>query len=344
MGSDLFTALREQGSNIRRGGGEIAVGPPEDFIIIGRDFTAEKLSALYPDESAAHERARRIIAGIRDRTRTANDPPASFIASLRNGQEEPGKVANLGPDKRGKVRIVVVVGRQRNMGLRVWNRDNPARRWDFSGLVAPLKHNSKAGIDAELDAILSNAASNVFVAMPESGRADHAAMLAAKEMAHADIATAIGARDADHVRMLLDLAECCEAVHESVDSGRVPLSACADLKKHSHEEQARRVARRQAGPSRAAKNGAAQARAKSLPAHVIAKVESEIRGEPITIPSGIGVHGMLRACFALARGDYAPALAIPDLRAALLRAGYDEEKGRLPTGPNRRGKDKGAET
>lgn len=75
-------------------------------------------------------------------------------------------------------------------------------------------------------------------------------------------------------------------------------------------------------------------RAKTLPAHVLARVEAEL---PIDDGAPAVRHEaeVIRGALALARGDYRAAMGVSVLRAALLRAGYDEQTGRLPTGPRK---------
>lgn len=284
MGSEVFVTLKSQGRKLSRGGAETIVGAPEEFTIIGSDISAEKLSALYPDESKAHERARAIIRGVVDRTRTKGPPPDWFVASLSGGVTQFPTVANLGPDRKGRIWFPMVIGRQRNGGLREWNRRNPGNAHELTCVIAPLKHNDKAGIDAELDALEANAESNVFVAMPDSGKADHAARLKSKGKADADIAGRIGARDAEHVKQLLALAECCEKVQAEVDAGHVLLADALVLCKLTPEEQARRVARKQAGNGKAAKDASAPPRAKTKPAAVLASWEATVRASVEGLP------------------------------------------------------------
>ncbi len=312
MGSEVFVALKAQGRNLTRGGAETIVGPPDEFTIIGVDITVEKLSALYPDESKAHVRARAIIRGTVDRTRTKGPPPDWYVATFVNGVEENPSCANLGPDKKGRIWFPIVKGRQRTMGLREWNKRNPKATHDLTCFLAPLKHNDAAGIDAELDALEANTVSNAFVAMPDSGKADHAARLKAKGRSVAQIVGLVGARNAEHVGHLLALAECCEKVQAEVDGGRVLIAECLVLCKLKPEEQERRVARKTAGNGKAAKDGAAPARAKTKPAPVLASWEAEVRnaidGDP-SDPSAI----MLRAYadgLAAAQGKAPPPWAV----------------------------------
>lgn len=277
MGSEVFVTLKSQGRKLSRGGAETIVGPPEEFTVIGADITAEKLSALYPDESKAHARARAIIRGVVDRTRTKGPPPDWYVATFVGGVEEPPSAANLGPDKKGRIWFPIVKGRQRTMGLREWNRKNPKEAHDLTCFLAPLKHNDAAGIDAELDALESNTVSNAFVAMPDSGKADHAARLKAKGRSVAEIVGRVGARDAAHVAQLLALAECCEKVQNEVDAGHVLLADALVLCKLTPVEQVRRVARKQAGNGKAAKDASAPPRAKTKPAPVLASWEATVR-------------------------------------------------------------------
>lgn len=266
MGSALFKTLEEQGQEIERGGGETMVAYPEAFAIVGLDISAEDLLALYPDEGKQHTRARAIILGIRDKTRVRKPPDRAFVATFRKGTEEPITLANLGPDHTGHVWIVVAKGRNRTMAQRAWNEANPRATWKILGFLKPFIHNDAAGIDAELEALESNAVSNVFVAEVPSTKADRAVMLAAKNRSNSDIAISIGVRGAQEVIYLLTLAECHDDVKTAVDDGLLTLVQAGDLAKHPHEEQARRVARLRAGPSRAAKNEAAAPREKARPA------------------------------------------------------------------------------
>lgn len=289
MGSELFTALKLQKQDIERGGGESMVAPPEAFAIIGVDTTAENLTALYPEEdSKAHARARAIIAGIRDKTRTAKPPPAAFVATLRCGVRQAITLANLGPDRKGRIWIVVALGRQRTLGLRLWNAANPEQTHRLRGMLEPFAHNAKAGVDAELEALEANAASNVFVAMPESGKADHATMLAAKGKPIADIAITIGARDAEHVGLLLELAKCEPCVQDAIDSGKVAIGMAAIYSALAPEEQDRRLKRATAKGGKKGKSEAAPARAKTRPAPILASIERTVRASlatPIVDPS-----------------------------------------------------------
>jgi hypothetical protein len=285
MGSELFQTLKDQKRKIGRGGAETLVGPPEEFIVIGVDVDADALCKKYPnpDTSKAHARAQAIIRGVVDRTRTKGPPPDWFVQSLAGGVRQFPTVANLGPDSKGRIWIVHVVGRQRNTGLRIWNKKHPDDTHDLTCVLAPLKHNDKAGIDAELDALEANAESNVFVAMAPSSLGDHAARLKAKGKSDAYIAGRIGARDAEHVRQLVALSECCEAVQQEVDAGRVALAACVALSKLAPEEQERRVKRTAAasanggGRAQAARDAVAPPRRRSVNAKVLEGTEQKAR-------------------------------------------------------------------
>src|SRR5262249_32354472 len=112
---------------------------------------------------------------------------------------------------------------------------------------------------------------NVFVPMKTSEMADHAFMLAQKGLAPANVAIKIGAHDAAHVEQLLALAECCPAVAEEVDAGRLALSECAALAKCPPDEQERRVKRKVAAPKGANGKGAAAARDEAAPARLKSK-------------------------------------------------------------------------
>lgn len=276
MGSELFTTLKEQGRPIKRGGGESAEAFPEEFTVVGVDISAEALCALYPDKGKMHARARAIVLGVRDKTRTAKAPTPAFVSTLRRGVRQTISLANLGPDTNGRIWIVVVIGRKRTLGLRIWNEANPEKRHEIKGMLEPLVHNSKAGIDAELEALEANAESNVFEAMEESSKADHALMLSAKGRAPEDIVITIGARNVEHVGLLLLLAECCDEVKEAVDAGRIGIAEVADLAKHKHDVQRQRILRRLAGPNRANKDAASPPRPKARSAKTLEAMEAEV--------------------------------------------------------------------
>lgn len=269
MSSGQFEGLEELG--IQRGGGaEPCHGPPEAFSIIGLDVSAEKLVSLYPETKGkigeAHLRAVALIKGVRDRTRTTNPPPPEFVAAVgAAGIVQRILVANLGPDKKGKPWVITVAGRQRNWATRLHNEK--AVPSDVREVIAELRgFPNRAGIDAELTALETNAASNVFVAMSQSQMADHAVMLREKGISPANIAIRVGAKNADHVGLLFALAECGPEVQAVVDADKIPLAECPTLAKLGSEEQARRVLRKTAGPTKKEKDAAAPPRPKSMPA------------------------------------------------------------------------------
>lgn len=269
MGSSQFEGLEKIG--IQRGGGaEPCHGPPGAFTVIGLDISAERLISLYPETNGklgeAHMRAVALIRGVRDRTRTSKPPPPEFVAAVgAAGVVQRILVANLGPDKKGKPWVITVAGRQRNWATRLHNeKADPA---DVREVIAELRgFPNRAGIDAELAALETNAASNVFVAMSQSQMADHAVMLREKGIAPANIAIRVGAKNASHVALLFALAECGPEVQAAADADEIALAECVALAKLDLEEQARRVLRKKAGPTKKEKDAAAPPRPKTPPA------------------------------------------------------------------------------
>lgn len=280
MASSQFDGLDVIG--IQRGGGaEPCHGPPESFTIIGLDITAEKLIALYPEKDGkvgeAHERARKIIRGVRDRTRAEDiDPPPEFVASIgAEGIVQRIVCANLGKDRKGHPWVVTVAGRKRNVGARKWNKGHPS---DAKEMLAEMRgFANKSGIDAELSALDINSASNIFVAMRPSQMADHAAMHAESGRPPATIALKIGAKDADHVALLLALAKCEPCVGAAVDADKLPLALAPTYATLTPEEQQRRAKRVMGGSGKAAKDSAAPPRAKTKAAPVLASYRAAIK-------------------------------------------------------------------
>lgn len=278
MSSQQVDQLKDVG--FRRAGEEGISAPPEAYTIVGLDVSAEKLTALYPAtsgrEGAAHGRARAIIKGVRDHTRVVDAPPPAFVASLSIGVQEPVAVANLGPDKNGKVWVLVCRGRQRTMGLRALNKTLPPQsRLELPGRIKAFPNTKD--IDAELTALEANAASNVFVAMRPSQSAAHATALAERGLAPANIAIRVGARDAEHVDLLLMLAKCVPEVQAAVDRDEIALAKVKTLHKLDPDEQVRRVTRQAAGANRNAQNAAAAPRAKTRPARVLVSLADTFR-------------------------------------------------------------------
>jgi hypothetical protein len=283
MSSSQFDGLEALG--IKRGGGaEPCCGPPEAFTILGLDITPERLAERYPDTSgklaAAHERARKLIRGVRDRTRSdANDPPPDgFVAAVgAAGIVQRIIIANLGPDKKGKSWALIVAGRQRDWGARIWNKKaGPTEQIEMLAELRGFKNS--ATIDAELTTLDLNSASNVFVAMRPSQMADHAAMHSEAGRSDATIALRIGARDAEHVRLLLSLSKCSPEVQRQVDDNVLPLADCVNLALQAPEEQDRRVIRKTTGrgkngkAAREAKDAAAPPRVHAVPAKILGAV------------------------------------------------------------------------
>jgi hypothetical protein len=64
--------------------------------------------------------------------------------------------------------------------------------------------------------------------------------------------------------MLIALAECAAEVRDAVDAGSLALKDAAAMAKHAPEEQARRAARKTAGPSKVKRDCAAPPRPKAL--------------------------------------------------------------------------------
>jgi hypothetical protein len=317
---------------VRGGGGEFCHGDPRAFTILGLDIEAEKLVALYSETEGhlgdMHRRAVAIIKGVCDRTRTVEPPPAEFIRSLGEGVEDAIIVANLGPDKKGKDWVVVVAGRQRTWGLRLWNEKVPAvERLEIPAEIRAFRN--RAGIDAELTALSTNATSNVFVAMRPSQLADHAIMLREKKLTPGNIAIKIGAKDADHVALLCALGDCAPGVQRAVDAMRLPLSACAHLVKLPIGEQERRVARQLAGKSPSAKNKAAPVRAKTRSHKELAQVEGDARRASKNAGSETTAAQLLgfAAGLAFSQGKEPPPWARPLLKAAAKEAAAEEAGG-----------------
>lgn len=289
MSSTQFEGLKDALGIERGGGAEPCHGPPEAFTIVGLDKTAEQLLALYPETAGkigeAHERARKLINGVRDRTRADDiEPPPEFVASIgAEGIVQRIVCANLGPDKKGKPWVLTVAGRKRNCGARRWNKAHPA---DAVEMLAEMRgFTNKSGLDAELAALDINSASNIFVAMRPSQMADHAAMHNEAKRPLGVIALKIGAKSPEHVTLLLALAKCEKCFQDAVDADKMALSLAPTYAALTPEEQVRRVGRVLAGKGNAAKNEAAPARAKTRPAPVLASIERTVRA---SIPDNIG--------------------------------------------------------
>lgn len=326
MGSSQFEGLDAIGI-LRGGGAEPCHGPPEAFTIVGLDISAEKLIALYSETKGkpgeAHERARKLIMGARDMTRADDiDPPPEFVASIgAEGIAQRIVCANLGPDRKGKPWVVTIAGRKRNVGARKWNGAHPA---DAVEMLAELKgFKNTATIDAELAALDLNSASNIFVGMRPSQMADHAAMHTAKGRPPAIVALKIGARDAEHVALLLALAECAPEVKASVDANVTPLADCRTLSTLPADEQARRIARKTA-PSRKAADAAApprpRARAASLARSVADALVVTSHGRPVGTIEGVSDHAAALAAWFAGRDDALD--GHPKLKKAVESAGW----------------------
>lgn len=257
MGSERYARLGIGRSQ------EGALDYPTKYTVIGVDTDAAVLIKRYAGTKNA-QYAADIIGAVVQKYRTAKPPPRYFVNSLTGGVNEPVVLCDLGPDAKGKSWAVVVDGRQRVLGLRIVNEENVAARPALPRLMLAGVFRAFAHKGAGLAAAMVKAVSNVHVAMTPSQRADDAVDLNGRGVGLADIATAVGARDVAEVNLLLVLADCHEDVKVAVDTGKIGLAAVADLSKHKPEEQARRVARKDAGPGRAGKDAAAPPRVKAL--------------------------------------------------------------------------------
>jgi hypothetical protein len=266
MGSEAFTRLGLGRSK------EGALDYPDKYTVIGVDIDAAALIKRYVGTKGA-QYAADVIGAVVQKHRTAGPPPPRFVRSLIGGVNEPVILCDLGADAKGKSWAVVVDGRQRVLGLRLVNESNDAAKPKLPRLKLAGVFRAFAHSGAGLAASLVKCVSNVHVSRTHSQRADDAVDLDGRGVGYDDIATAVDARDVAEVAILLSLAGCAPEVQAAVDAGQVALADVAELAKHDHAEQARRVARKTAGPSRAAKTDAAPARNYRLrPAQVAALV------------------------------------------------------------------------
>lgn len=270
MGSEQF----ERYPGLKRAS-EGAKADPTVYTVIGVDIDAERLIAKYKG-SKQHGYAEEVVRAVVQKYRTAKAPPASFVDLCRGGIHEPVILCDLGADAKGKSWAVVVDGRQRVMAARTINAERNGIALDVAAVFRPFKRAT-----AGLDATLVKVASNCRVPRTLSQRAEDAADLSARSVAN--IAPLVEARDDAEVKLLLALNECCDAVKESVDAGRTPLADCPALAKCDPAEQERRIARKAAGPSRKAQNGAAPPRAKTQPSKRIEAVADAFEDEDMRI-------------------------------------------------------------
>lgn len=299
MGSEAYARLGLGRSK------EGALDYPDKYTVVGVDIDADKLIARYKG-SRGEKYAADVVRAVVQKYRTAGDPPEYFVRSLTGGVNEPIILTDLGPDAKGKSWAVVVDGRQRALGLRIVNERNVALRPALPRLQLSAVFRAFRREGAGLAAALVKVTSNVRVARTFTQRAEDAMDLYARGVSPDDIAPLVEAKDATEVALLVWLHECAVEVKDAVDGGKLALAEVAALAKHSHEEQARRVARATAAPKgengKAAKgkrNAAAPPRPKSKPrAHVLSLAdrldsndEHRLRGRMFT---GSEVAALLR--------------------------------------------------
>lgn len=272
MGSEQFQ--RYPGLKRRAEG---AGGDPYLFTVIGVDIAPAALITKYKGSKQAGY-ASDVIGAVVQKYRTAKPPPASFVDLCRGGIHEPIIVCDLGADAKGKSWMVVVDGRQRNLSARAINDERSGVSVEVTAVFRPFKRES-AGIDAMVVKVVANAR----VPRTYSQRAEDAGDLRARNIAISP--PMVDARDDAEVELLVLLNGCAEGVKTAVDAGSFLLADVAALAKCDHEEQERRVTRKTAGKGKAAKDGAAPARAKTRPAPVLASVEAMARRMTSDMPA-----------------------------------------------------------
>jgi hypothetical protein len=321
---------------------------PTDYTIIGgsgpNDRTAVQLDKLYPEDSAKHRRARAIVAGCRDSLRAHRMPPPGFVETCRNGIIQDVIAADLGPDKSGRSWVVMIVGRKRIQSRRILDAEGakakpPEPPRLVHAVIAPFAINTREAFDMELRALEMNARSNVSVAMLPSEQAEHARMLADKELRAVDIVPRVGAHDVAHVAQLLALFACERAVQDAADARKLAPAEWEAYAKLDPIEQVRRIGRKLAGNGKAAKDAAAEPRPRALNAASLVAIEGKIADRvrefqvdpEIIIPRGVALR-LVGLGVALAAGRPAGAMSVPEVKEALMAAGVDES-GKVRRGP-----------
>jgi hypothetical protein len=346
-------AERLEGLGIDRADGRYKALPTAYTIVGGNgpnDKTAEQLAKLYPDDSAKHRRARAIIAGCRDALRALRPPPPGFVDSCRNGIVQDIVCADLGPDKHGRSWVPVIVGRKRTQARRLIDAEGakgkpPEPPRILYAVIAPFAINTREEFDMELRALEMNAKSNVHVAMLPSEQAEHAAMLAGKDMREVDIVPRVGAQDVEHITQLLALFRCERPVQDAADARKLLPAEWVTYAALDPIEQVRRITRKLAGNGKAKKDAVAEHRPRALNSASLLTIEGVVRdrwregGGTAADRAALDAfaHGL-----AAARGSMGAAFAVPALRDVLLAAGVSED-GKVKRGPNKRTTGKGAE-
>lgn len=312
--------------------GDGAKGYPEQFIIIDLDVSATDLKARYAG-TKRHAYVCEIIDGAVQRQRTKQPPSAAFTRGLRRAKQIPAlSVCDLGRDgtkdgeeivdgqkrKAGLNHVIVIDGRQRDMATRENNRfddqesGKPPRQLECAYVTFP----STGTRDA---VVLFKVGSNVREVRTFSSRAEDAADMSRGGYSLDDIAPYVEATGAGEVALLLSLDGCCDEVKAAVDAGHIGLAAVTDLAKHSHEEQARRVARK-AAPTKEAREAAKKTRARPHP-KVLANVEAALGLQHRTDADDAFRNGVLWALGADVSGKVSPAVL-----AVLTDNGWGEGK------------------
>lgn len=288
-----------------------AQGYPEQFVILNVDVDPDALKARYAG-TKRHEYICNIIDGAVQLQRTKRPPSAAFTRTIRRAKQIPAlDVCDLGRDgtkegweevdgkrkRAGLNHVLVIDGRQRNMATRVNNaldieNGKPPRKLRCEYVTFPASGTRDA-------VVLFKVGANVREIRTASSRAEDAADMKRGGVSDEDIAPYVEAKDAAEVGLLLLLDGCSDGVKAAVDEGRRALADVKSLAAFGHDEQERRVARKEAGPGRAGKDAAASPRPKALARPVVEAMAEKL----IRLPDFDGTRANVSALLRYVLGD-----------------------------------------